>query len=187
MTLKTTLIGLAIMAGVLSACQNKSVDTAQEKTSTLSDDSLSIQVAKDYVANYGRRAGTLVSDGKEVPDTRAVWFNIERLKNLVKKIEAEGGDGIRFYFATYDSSYNAKSNTHIPVKEYWNHNTLIMVSTKDSLGFHRDYYNDKINSKAANGMILSTTPENRGEMCPPPANCQDIGATLISDTIPQKK
>lgn len=187
MTLKTTLIGLAIMAGMITACQHKPVDTAQEKISTPSDDSLSIQVAKEYVANYAKRAGTVISDGKEVPDTRAVWFDIERLKSLIKKIETEGGDGIRFYFATYDSSYNAKSNTHVPIKEYWNHNTLIMVSTKDSLGYHRDYYNDKINSKAANGMILSTTPENRGEMCPPPANCQDIGATLISDTIPAKK
>lgn len=187
MTLKTTLFGLAISAAVFAACQHKPVDTTQESISTPSDDSLTLAVAKDYVANYGQRAGTVISDGKEVPDTRAVWFGIERLKSLIKKIEAEGGDGIRFYFATYDSTYNAQSKTHVPIKEYWNRNTLIMVSTKDSLGYHRDYYNDKINSKAANGMILSTTPENRGEMCPPPANCSGIGATLIPDTIPIKK
>ncbi|WP_131538875.1 hypothetical protein [Pedobacter nototheniae] len=192
MSLKSTLITLAVAAIGLSACQNKPVDVAKDENLKDNIDTLSLKVAKTYVQNYAKRAGTVDSNfmeagfskTKKLPDTRAVWFSIARLKALVKKIEAEGGDGIRFYYAAYDSTYNDKSQGHQPPRPYWNHNTLIMISTKDSLKkYHRDYYNDKKvgSNGGVNGFIIGTTPENRGEMCPPPANCNDIGATLIED------
>lgn len=193
MTLKSTLITLAVAAIGLSACQDKPVDASTDDQLTVNMDTLSLPVAIAYVNNYAKRAGTVdssyteegIAKTKKMPDTRAVWFGIERLKALVKKIEAEGGDGIRFYYAAYDSTYTDKSQAHQPPRPYWNHNTLIMVSTKDSLNtYHRDYYNDKkINANGVNGFIIGSTPENRGEMCPPPANCQDIGATLIGNGL----
>ncbi|WP_316803599.1 hypothetical protein [Pedobacter nototheniae] len=191
MSLKTTLITLAVAAIGLSACQNKPVDASKDENLKADIDTLSLTVAKTYVNNYAKRAGTVdssfseagFSKTKKLPDTRAVWFGIARLKALIKKVESEGGDGIRFYYASYDSTYNDKSQGHVPPKPYWNRNTLIMISTKDSLKkYHRDYYNDKkVGVGGSNGFIIGTTPENRGEMCPPPANCNDIGATLIEE------
>lgn len=192
MKLRTKSITWALAALCLAACQNKTVNVSNENDLKDNIDTLSLQIAENYVRNYAKRAGTVdsifteegISKTKKLPDTRAVWFSVARLKALVKKIEAEGGDGIRFYFATYDSTYNTKSQEHQPPRPYWNHNTLIMVSTKDSLKrYHRDYYNDKKvgASNGINGFIIGTVPENRGEMCPPPANCNDVGATLIKD------
>lgn len=192
MYLKSKLITLAVAVLCFSSCQHKSVNAPKDSQVSDNPDTLSLQVARTYVNNYAKRAGTVdssfteegVSKIKKLPDTRAVWFSVARLKQLVAKVEAEGGDGIRFYFATYDSTYNNKSQEHQPPRPYWNHNTLIMVSTKDSLKrYHRDYYNDrKLGSNTGiNGFIIGTVPENRGEMCPPPANCNDVGATLIFD------
>jgi hypothetical protein len=42
---------------------------------------------------------------KKRPNTRSIWFSAERLQALLDKIKSEGGDGIRFYLATYDTSY----------------------------------------------------------------------------------
>lgn len=190
MNLNSKLITLAIAALCLSACQNKHVEASKDNNVKDNMDTLSLQVAKTYVGNYAKRAGTVdssfteegISKIKKLPNTRAIWFSVERLKALVEKVEAEGGDGIRFYFATYDSTYNDKSKGHTPPRSYWNHNTLVMTSTKDSLKeYHRDYYNDKKlgSNGGINGFIIGTTPENRGEMCPPPANCNDVGALLI--------
>ena len=153
-------------------------------------------MAKQYVDNYAKHAGFVdstytdvqLNKVKKLPNSRTIWFGIDRLQAMVNKIKAEGGDGVRFYLATYDTVYtpNSKHN-HIPERKYWGHTTLVMVSTKDSLKFHRDYYGNSIdpssNSKSdPKGFILSvgTSPENRGEMCPPPSNCATIGATLVT-------
>ncbi|HEY9194607.1 MAG TPA: hypothetical protein VIM77_00020, partial [Mucilaginibacter sp.] len=89
-----------------------------------------------------------------------------------------------FYYSTYDSTYKASFKGHIPARQYWGYNTLIMVSTKDSLKqFHQDYYYARPTGNptgVAQGFIVNTVPENRGEQCPPPANCYSIGATLIT-------
>lgn len=171
------------------SCSDKpSNNTDPDDNST--DNTLTVAQAKKYVKNYEPRAIDIDSIypagvnrkpvNKKIQDTRAVWFGIERLKALVKKIEAEGGDGIRFYYAAYDSVYNEKSDAHVPIKPYWNHNTLIMVSTRDSASIHKDYYTDfKLNGEFK-GFIITAKPENKGEMCPPPVDCNGTGATLIS-------
>lgn len=195
MTFQRNLLYATVIALGFSACQTKPVDNnaidLNAELAIINKDTLSIDIAKKYVKNYSKRAVDVdsifsdeakgISSSKKVPDTRAVWFSIKRLKALVKKIESEGGDGIRFYYATYDSLYNARIiGGNRPDRAYWNHNTLIMVSTRDSLAgkYHRDYYENK--KKKGYGFILGSSPENRGEMCPPPANCTDIGATLVN-------
>ena len=128
------------------------------------------------------------SKKKKVPNTRAIWFSADRLQKLVNKIKNEGGDGIRFYLATYDTIYPAKFiGGHKPATDYWGHTTLVLVSTKDSTNkmsqkFHRDYYTNKLqgaNGQPSKGFIVGGTPENRGELCPPPRDCNSLGATLI--------
>jgi len=112
------------------------------------------------------------------PDTRCVWFSIDQLALLVEKIKREKGDGIRFYFAAYDSL--KKTDTKDIKDEYKNYSTLIMVSTRtDSVTkAHVDYYRDLL-SKSKNGSIIMAIPENQGELCPPPAHCVTAGATLL--------
>lgn len=185
------IIYTSLIAGLfcLYSCSGKPFkNTDSDNIGT--DNTLTVAQAMKYVKNYEPRSIDIDSiypagaDRKPVTrktqDTRAVWFGIDRLKALVEKIEAEGGDGIRFYYAAYDSVYNGKTDSHTPIKPYWNHNTLIMVSTKDSSGIHKDYYTDfKLNGKFK-GFIITARPENKGEMCPPPVDCNGTGATLIS-------
>lgn len=195
MTLKKNLFYLTLTIIGLSACQNKQAQVGAP-INNYGDDTLNYKIAKAYVKNYEKRAGfvdsiyksgTDVNKVKKNPDTRAIWFDIKRLKALVDTIKAEGGDGIRFYLATYDSTYAKTFKGHIPDRKYWGYNTLVMVSTKDSVDktdttkrFHQDYYsNGSVKNKKPKGIIVGATPENRGEMCPPPHNCKVIGATLI--------
>lgn len=189
MSLKTIYTALITALCYCCSCSEKHPKSS-DSDSVSTDNTLTVAQAKKYVKNYEPRsididsiypAGTDPQPAnKKTQDTRAVWFGIERLKALVNKIEAEGGDGIRFYYAAYDSVYKGKTNAHTPIKPYWNHNTLIMVSTRDSSGIHKDYYTDfKLNGKFK-GFIITATPENKGEMCPPPVDCNGTGATLIS-------
>ena len=197
MTIKSTLIYLGLAVFGLSSCQQNQHADLTAKVTSLDSDTVSVTVAKQYVNNYAKHAGFVdsiyteaqLNKVKKLPNSRTIWFGIDRLQAMVNKIKAEGGDGVRFYLATYDTVYtpNSKHN-HIPERKYWGHTTLVMVSTKDSLNkFHRDYYSNSIdpssNSKSnSKGFILGvgSAPENRGEMCPPPSNCATIGATLIT-------
>ncbi len=190
MNLKSKLIVLTAATFCLTACKQNSNTALKSPGLKDNADTLNLQVARNYVKNYAKNAGTIdsvfIDEGTtkivKLPNTRAVWFSVERMKALVEKIEAEGGDGIRFYYATYDSVYD-RTRKNPPPKSYWDHNTLIMVSTKDSLKYHRDYYNDRRvgHGNGKNGFIVGAFPENRGEMCPPPANCRSLGATLLID------
>ncbi len=196
MTIKNTLIYLGLAVFGFSSCQQNQHADVTAKVSSLDSDTVSYAVAKKYVDNYAKHAGFVdstytdvqLNKVKKLPNSRTIWFGIDRLQAMVNKIKAEGGDGVRFYLATYDTVYTPNGKFgHIPARKYWGHTTLVMVSTKDSLKFHRDYYGNSIdpssNSKSdPKGFILSvgTSPENRGEMCPPPSNCATIGATLVT-------
>jgi hypothetical protein len=193
---KFTLIALAFAAICFSACQQKPATTtvaAPDPQANL--DTVGYKLALAYVKNYEKHAGKADSiikldqkpDTMKVANTRAIWFDLKRLKALVAKIDSEKGDGIRFYLATYHNDYPGTFvDGHIPDKMYWGRNTLIMVSTvevkKDGKTLHWDYYNGKPapgQNSGATGFIVGTPPENRGEQCPPPSTCSSIGATLV--------
>jgi len=191
---KITLITLAFAAIGFSACQQKQQADVSANKIGINMDTLSLQTALRYVKNYSKNAGTVdsaFSDAQAVErtykgsNTRCVWFNAKRLRALADSIINEGGDGIRFYLATYDKSYSEDfKGGHKPDKQYWGYNTLVMVSTKpDSTSgkiIHQDYYGKNSQpgqNGGPQGFIVGTTPENRGEQCPPPATCK--GATLL--------
>lgn len=197
MQIKKPLFYVAVASLAFAACQNQHADLAPaiKPTSTFNYDSLSYEMAKTYVTNYEKHAGKVDSNYKQKghsytkknSNTRCVWFSADRLQALLDKIKSENGDGIRFYLATYDTVYNDKViGGIIPPRMYWGHNTLVMVSTKDSTNkanekFHRDYFTSKPNKsdKPTLGFIVGGPPENRGELCPPPVKCNDTGALLI--------
>lgn len=200
-----TLLFAAATLMNLTAC-NQNKQNAVKDTSSASVDPIpdSVMVdyptAKKYVGNYASHAGFVddkagdPSNAKR-PDTRCIWFSKERLKQMVAALENEGGDGVRFYLITYDNQYdNTKMNKH-PEKQYWGYNTLLMVSTKDSIvnktskhpdTLHQDYYTNKIIAAKTGavkkpGFIVGATPSNRGELCPPPSACPPTGATLLDN------
>jgi len=188
MTIKTILLCLAIAGMGLAACQPKAPETTVKGSPDVLDP-LTYETAKRYVKNYEKHAGSVDSvaaDGRLVkrPNSRAIWFPRKKLDSLLKAIEKENGDGIRFYLATYDENYKTEANGKLksPKKDYWGYNTLVMVSTRLEGGIHKDYYTNGLTSGPAKGFIVGTTPENRGEMCPPPRDCTGTGATLI-DTL----
>ena len=187
----------------ISACQQKTTETSNASTTdtTVIPDSVIVPVkeAKVYINNYSSKAGFVDATPEDIaagkpkkkPDTRCIWFSKERLQAMLSQLENEKGNGIRFYLATYNKKYleaqTKKSASH-PQKEYWGYNTLLMVSTKQAKNdageqINKDYYVDleKSTPTADNqkGFIVTITPENRGELCPPPADCFKQGATLL--------
>lgn len=106
----------------------------------------------------------------EKEPTRTIWFSYKRIEKLYNKLKADrdsgmATDGLRIYFGTYPKEYKS-GKKHPHAKK----NTIIFVSTKDSLNgkFHRDYYNN----------VMRLVPENKGELCPP-GDCPSMGALLL--------
>jgi len=146
--------------------------------------------AKQMVANYAPRAGYVDRDGQQQPNTRCAWISLEYLEGMVGRLQDEGADGLRIYFAAYDSVYSTvAANKMAPPNEWWGYNTVLFVSTRDSVSggqrFHRDYYTNIATpgraAPATGGFIVAMEPLNRAGICPPPDKCKDKGALLLED------
>ena len=186
MKITLSLIGLMLLTICLNACKQKSdsPSTVALNDTIPSQDTIGVDVAKQYVHNYAKYAtADSVQDKaikKKQPNTRCIWFSLKRLQMLINKVNKEGGDGVRFYLADYDTTY-IKNFPNTTDSLYWGHNTLLMVSTyRINAKVHQDYYfNGPVTDPKFNiGSILMVNPENRGELCPPPNPC--TGATLLS-------
>jgi hypothetical protein len=159
--------------------KQKSISVPLASQISLSD---ALRWTKNYrTSNTGLLGRPRCEDGQfeQVDNTRSVWFSIDQMKRIVEKIEAEGGDGMRIYFAKYDTMEIPGLGG--PNRCYTFQNTLIMVSTEANNNFHFDYFEDRASKKEARGFIINMmkmVPENKGEICPPPTNCKDIGALL---------
>ena len=187
--IKKPIFYLAIAAISFGAC------TAKEEKAAVgtgfADDQITVELARQYVKNYEEHAGTVdsihvgldgIPDTILNPNTRAIWFRKDRLRALLDSLDKEGGDGIRFYFATYNKLY--RNEKKAPDSVHWGHNTLVMVSTRAKGTHHFDYYdNGKLGQNDPKGFIVGNPPENRGEMCPPPRDCDSVGATLVGKPI----
>lgn len=197
----TLVIGSSLF---LAACQPKSTESkggTVDITANTIPDSVEVPylIAKHYVSNYGPHAGYVdpIAGEKNSTgvknNTRCIWFSKERLTQMLQQLEKEKGDGVRFYLMTYDDKYSTQDKIKSyppPEPDYWGFNSLLMVSTKDSVAngqsYHRDYYTDqsvvmgtKNNKKP--GFIVGMVPENRGDLCPPPSDCFQQGALLLQN------
>jgi len=141
-------------------------------------DTLSPDAAKRLVKNFSGRVFQRKQGALLMSDTRCVWFSSKQLEALLARVRNEGGNGVRFYMATYDK----EALNDVKCREkYRDYSTLVMVSTRDSISpkgdtLHFDYFNK---SGKLKGAILTATPENQGELCPPPSNCTPEGALLL--------
>ncbi len=191
--MKKIVVILSVAAcGFFSCIEKESLDEERrtlkdvQLTAVLAENATShsvpVDTAKAWVQNYGKwlrsknaeLAEQVQADGKTValPNSRSVWFSVEQLEKLLARIKAEEGDGIRFYFATYGKMQSSvDSCTKLPF-DYSNLNTLLMVPTKRDGCIHRDAYGSR-------NSITTMDIENKGEICPPPADCGNKGATLI--------
>lgn len=161
-----------------AADEKDNSDHGNDNTELILKDTLAPVVAKRLVRNYDSRVYQMRQGELLSSDTRCVWFSSKQLESLLARIDSEGGNGIRFYMATYDNK--AMPGVNI-LEKYHNYSTLVMVSTRDSINskgdtLHWDYYN---RGGRLRGGILTAEPENRGEICPPPSNCSEDGATLL--------
>lgn len=188
------------VAVLLAACMNGSdVQSDPYEESSYSVSSLSgipdsawvpVAEAKQMVANYAPRAGYVDRDGQQRPNTRCAWIPLEYLEGMVGRLQNEGADGLRIYFAAYDSVYSKAAPAAMePPNEWWGYNTVLFVSTRDSVSngqrFHRDYYTNIATTgraaPATGGFIVAMEPVNRAGICPPPDKCKDKGALLLED------
>jgi len=155
------------------ACKPAAGDHDNANTDIVLKGTIDVKNAKRLVKNFDDRTYRK-KDQLGFNDTRCVWFSVGQLDSLIQKIKREKGDGVRFYLAAYDKDSAFHNDTL-----FRDHTTLVMVSTAlDSRGKHVDYYYDKTNGR---GTILTATPENSGELCPPPTNCSGDGATLLDN------
>lgn len=179
--IKTAVFVIICCMGVSACCH-----CSNENTYGVYADTLSYKTARQYVHHYSEKAGKVSHKGVDHLDSRTVWFSKGKLDSLISELKSQGGDGVRFYFATYDTVYNDTTSSpvgeHRPPEEYWGYNTLIMVSTYDSIGYHHDYFGGTHprNANVKGGGFIVDVIQNDGELCPPPANCDAQGAVLLN-------
>ncbi len=169
--IKIPLICLALAAISITACTNNKQETVTSNNNKLVD-TLTLDEAWLYVHNFNKFANLIDSATKE-PNTRAIWFSKERLEAILKRLNDDDGDGVRFYYATY-SKFGDRE-----VQKTLAHNTLVISSTYLDGTIHRDSYWKKGGRNGAKGFLIGAPPENRGEMCPPPKACDSVGAMLL--------
>lgn len=155
------------------ACKRDCCKHEKDNETTVLQGEIDVKTAKRLVDNFAPRSFRNGNFGYK--DTRCVWFSKEQLKKLICKLEKENGDGVRFYLGTYDRDTMPGPDYDT---SYKNQTTLIMVSTKLKSGKHFDYFGKTENGTDL-GAILTSDPQNRGEMCPPPQTCIAEGALLF--------
>ena len=110
------------------------------------------------------------------PDSLSAWYSIEDMENFLSLAKANGGDGIKFYFAAYPENYAAKP-------EYAGRQSLVTVATKSKITetgiiANKDIYYSK------NGKLKILSGVLPG-LCPPFCNpyseggMGDLGITII--------
>lgn len=108
--------------------------------------------------------------------TKSVWFSKSELLAMIDEIplEADGGDGLRIYFAKYPSSLPSAP----PPTGYENRNTLVFVPTvKGPGGSHTNVIPVEAyilgqpipGEPPIPGRPPGGSPSNHGQLCPP--NC----------------
>ena len=113
--------------------------------------------------------------GKE--DSLSAWLTIEELEEFLEMIKAQGGDGLRLYWAAY-------SHDEAPKELYKGRQTVVFVGTKQKVTQtgkinNKDIY---VNKEDGDTSILAYNAVN---MCPPfcnesePDDLGGIGITII--------
>jgi hypothetical protein len=123
---------------------------------------INYETAQALYENYQNDRGKAFISGHDatgkldgfIPDTKSVWFSLDRLKNFIWHIENQNCSkpchdtlGLRIYFAKYPdlsklSDQNLLGLDEVP-KEYSNQHTLFMVPTyKGKDGYDYDFYPD---------------------------------------------
>jgi hypothetical protein len=87
-----------------------------------------------HVDSIYNRKGFCLKVTKKKPNTRCIWFSAEQVYwPCWIKLKGEGGDGIRFYLASYDTILRPRLLTALSLRAIIGDITrLVMVSTKDS-------------------------------------------------------
>ncbi|WP_298708249.1 hypothetical protein, partial [uncultured Chitinophaga sp.] len=133
-------------------------------------DLLSVDTAFNMIARYGKR---LPPDSTH---TRSIWFSTERMHALLCILKRDSLSGVRFYLGEYAENYPVPHQEgtigHDPIKPYWGHTTLVLVTTREERKKHLDHVQVHANGVPHKGMIFTgphddDEPENNGELCPP--------------------
>ena len=193
--MKRNILLLSLAAITIGACTKKNptddetTKLKREQTlasvgATGANSAIPVDSARAWIKNYqiwlrqnnAEFMTQKLADGTvaDLPNSRTVWFGVDQLESMISKIKAEGGDGIRFYFARYHNQPTFINECTGEELNYSGMNTLLMVPTKKVNCSHQDFY-------STNGGSHTVQPpiENRGEIWPPPANCDETGATLL--------
>ena len=107
--------------------------------------------------------------GKE--DSLSVWFSADDIEGFLEKVKEHGGDGVRFYFGTYDEKFADK-----PL--YAGRQTIVMVATKQKETLAGNVDKDIYVNTEKGSSILAY---NVGRLCPPFCqNGEDFGGLGIT-------
>lgn len=152
---------------------------------------LTVDTAFNMIARYGKR---LPPDSAH---TRSIWFSTERIHALLCVLQRDKLSGVRFYLAEYADDYpkehEAGTIGHNPVKPYWGHTTLVLVTTREENKKHLDHVQIHSNGVPHKGTLFTPPdddkddPENNGELCPPPKNCFARGAYFLAPNVDSTK
>ena len=81
------------------------------------------ELADRMIREYKHTRWVTNSEKIGKPDSLSAWFSVEDMENFLANVKANGGDGIRFYFASYPENYQA-------LPQYAGRQTIVSVATR---------------------------------------------------------
>jgi hypothetical protein len=129
-------------------------------------------IASKWVKNYQAIKQPLLRNTAPLyGDTRALWYNIERWRELVAEAECQGATGIRMYFAAYSESATLPGEgVYIP-KEANRMLTAVFVLTKtNAKGIQEDFFiedQEGYEGRPAHPGVAGEGDFDTGNPCPP--------------------
>jgi hypothetical protein len=150
----------------------------------ITKEKISVKVGKyvntEYVdavlREYKKTRWVQNSEKIDKPDTLSVWFSLEDIEGFLNNAKANGGDGIKFYFAAYPKAY-------APEPEHEGRQSIVLVATKSRQSetgsvAHKDLYI----TRQGKSTVMAL---NKGIIFPPGINVPseggmgDLGITIV--------
>lgn len=121
--------------------------------------------------NFISQKHGLLSAALNKDDTKSIWYTRNHIAGLLDEIDHVGGDGLRIYFATYESGHDYEGQLCLVMNVTKGTNIGNITSHQNVVLENEPDFNDRLNANRNSGIESNELGGNRdynfGSPCPP--------------------
>lgn len=123
-------------------------------------DGMSLNLVRDMIGNYKQNQLQAIKNCANIKDARACWFDLERLKDYICRLETEVAQrgcintenlGLRFYYAAHSKTQPLEG---VPSNYKGLHTLVIMPTYADEVGNNVDFDPTKFDPETCKPLSL---------------------------------